>query len=121
MRIRSPFIRRWLLYGILVSFAHLCAAWFFGIIIDEGVVTGRLTAVGDCLTFPGIWLQRSFGRDLFNVLPSPFGAFYAQHEMWFYVISFVSNSALWGFTIAAAVLCSYRRSSHAHFQHDNAA
>jgi hypothetical protein len=121
MHIRSPFARRWLIYGALVSILHLCAAWFFGLIIDGGVITGRLTAAGDWLTFPGIWLQHKFGRDIFGLFPSAFGAFYNQHEVWFYVMSFLSNSALWGFTTALMVLYSCRRLTHSHFQHENAA
>ncbi len=54
MRIGSPFNRRWLLYGVLVSLAHLCVVWFFGVIIDAGIVTDRLTPLGSWLVFPGV-------------------------------------------------------------------
>jgi hypothetical protein len=121
MRVRSPFVRRWLLYGVLISLAHLCIVWFFGIIIDEGVVTDRLTPLGSWLAFPGGWLHLTFAQNIFDALPSSLAPFYSRHGFLFYLLALFGNSALWGFTIAAAVLYSSRRFAGTHSQHENAA
>ena len=121
MRVRSPFVRRWLLYGVLISFVHFFTVWFFGVIIDEGVITDRLTSFGSLLTFPGGWLQLTFSRDIFSALPSSLAPFYSRHEVFFYLVALFWNSALWGFTIAAGVVYGCRRFAGSHSQHENAA
>jgi hypothetical protein len=103
MSIRNPFIRRWLLYGVVGSLAHFCAVWFFGIIVDEGVVTERLTSLGSWLTLPGGWLSLTF-----------------LHNGWLYLSALFANSALWGFTISAVVFYGSRRSSSSPSQHEKA-
>ena len=108
MPVRSPFVRRWLLYGVLISLAHFSAVWFFGVIIDEGVVTDRLTSLGSWLTVPGGWLHHAFSRD-------------TRDEFLFSFMVLFCNSALWGFTIAAGVLYSFGRCAGTHSQHENAA
>ena len=108
MRDRSPFVRRWLLYGVLISLAHFCAVWLFGIVIDEGVVTDRLTSLGSWLTVPSGWLHHAFSRD-------------SRPEFLFSLMVLFCNSALWGFAIAAGVLYSFRRFAGTDLQHDHAA
>src|SRR5262245_41465783 len=106
MRVRSPFVRRWLLYGVLISLAHLCIVCVFCVIIVEGVVTDRLTSLGSWLTVPGGWLHHSFSRD-------------TRDEFLFSFVVLFCNSAFWGFTIAAGVLYSIRRFAGTDSQHDH--
>lgn len=121
MLVGSPFFRCWLLYGVLISLVHFCTVWFFGVIIDEGVVTDRLTSLGSWLSFPGGWLHLTFYRDTVNALPSSFASFCSRHEFSFYLVALFWNSGLWGFTIAAGVIYSSRKFAGSHSQHDNAA
>ena len=105
MRFSSSFVRRWLLYGVLLSFLHLCSFWFFGVIIDGGVVaTNRFTDLGEWLSFPAVWFLESHVRDILHSLPPSFEPFYDQHEGFFVVSIIFGNSALWGFPIAGALL-----------------
>src|SRR5690349_1840168 len=87
MRVLGPFVRRWLLYGVLLSFVHFFIVWFFGIIIDGGVITERLTLVGSWLTFPGSSLHLAFSRDFLNTLPPPLAPFYSRYEVLFYLVT----------------------------------
>ena len=121
MRARNPFVRRWVLYGVLISFVHFFIVWFFGVIIDEGVVTDRLTSIGSWLSFPVGWLHLQFSQDILGALPSSLAPFYSRHELLFYLLALASNSALWGFIIAAGVLYSSRRFAGTRSQHQNAA
>lgn len=103
MSIRSPFVRRWLLYGVVASLAHFYVVWFFGIIVDEGVVTDRLTPLGSWLTLPGAWLPLTFFKN--GLL---------------YLVALFGNSALWGFTFAAVVIYGARRFLSSPSRHENA-
>lgn len=103
MSIRRPFRYRWLLYGSAVSLVHFSVVWFYGTIVDEGVVTDRLTAIGLWLTLPGRFLPISFHQN---------GTLY--------LLALFANSALWGFTISAIVFRSSRRSSPPPSRHENA-
>ena len=106
MSVRSPWVRRWLLYGSLASFAHLPIA---GVFVDVGVVS-HLTEMGEWLTFPGFWFHRKFARELLAALPPNVQAFYTFNR-WIYLIIlvFVANSVLWGFAITGAVIYIVRR------------
>ena len=103
MSIPSPLVRRWLLYGVVVSLAHFCVVWFFGIVIDEGVVTDRLTSLGWWLTLPGGWLPLTLFQNGLSYLLTLFG-----------------NSALWGFTFSAVAIFGSRRFSSSPSRHENA-
>ena len=103
MSLRNPIVRRWLLYGLVVSLAHFYVVWFFGIIVDEGVVTDRYPSLGSWLTSPGAWLSLTFVKN-----------------GWFYLVALFGNSALWGFTFAAVVIYGARRFLSSPSQHENA-
>ena len=114
MRIRRSFVRRWLLYGSLVSFLHLCANGIFGLITDQ------FDYVSDWLSLPGSWFLQIFQDEMLPLVPSPFESFYEQHMGWFVAISGLGNSALWGFTIAGVILYIFQRSAVPHPHHENA-
>jgi hypothetical protein len=105
MSTRNTLFGRWLLYGILASFIHLgvvCLAC--PIVMSSRAPFFHFTATGDVLTFPGFWLFRTFMRNVDNILPSGVAVFYNKHGVWFGLASLLTNSALWGFSIAALVV-----------------
>jgi len=100
------FFRRWLVYGFLLSMLHAGAFCVFAMIIP------RFDYVCNWLYLPGGWLHQSFDRKVVPQLPSALRIFYAQHVDWFYGVTWFSNSALWGFTLAGVVLFIGRKISN---------
>jgi hypothetical protein len=116
----NSFLRRWLLYGVLASFLHLCAFWIFALAYDRGIITGPLSNVCDWLAFPGVWLHDGFCRTGLHALPLSWEMFYKRHAGVFFINTMLANSALWGFPIAAGVLYGFRRLACSNSPHDNA-